>query len=61
MIIDAHAHFVPLSLLEELQDRKSEFPGVEIISKDGGIAFSFAGKPPTRPVSARTSCASAKR
>lgn len=51
MIIDAHAHFVPLSLLEELQDRKSEFPGVEIISKDGGIAFSFAGKPPTRPVS----------
>ncbi|MCB1493685.1 MAG: amidohydrolase [Rhodobiaceae bacterium] len=51
MIIDAHAHLVPPALLEELQDRRTDFPSVEIIAKDGGVSFSFAGKPATRPVS----------
>ncbi|MCO6381530.1 amidohydrolase family protein [Oceanicola sp. 502str15] len=51
MIIDAHAHLVPPALLEELQDRKSEFPSVEMTPKDGSLSFSFAGKKATRPVS----------
>jgi len=51
MIIDAHAHLVPPALLEELQDRKTEFPGVTMTPKDGSLSFSFAGKKPTRPVS----------
>ncbi len=51
MIIDAHAHLVPPSLLEELQDRRSDFPSVEMTPKDGSISFSFNGKKATRPVS----------
>lgn len=50
MIIDAHAHLVPPKLLEELQDRASEFPSVAITPKDGSVSFAFAGKKPTRPV-----------
>ena len=51
MIIDAHAHLVPPALLEELQDRRSEFPAVEMTPKDDSLSFRFAGKKPTRPVS----------
>jgi aminocarboxymuconate-semialdehyde decarboxylase len=51
MIIDAHAHLVPPALLQELQDRRTEFPSVEMTPKDGSLTFSFAGKKPTRPVS----------
>lgn len=51
MIIDAHAHLVPPSLLEELQDRAGDFPSVEITPKDGSVSFSFSGKKATRPVS----------
>jgi aminocarboxymuconate-semialdehyde decarboxylase len=51
MIIDAHAHLVPPSLLEELQDRATDFPAVAIAPKDGSVTFSFAGKKTTRPVS----------
>ena len=51
MIIDAHAHLVPPALLDELRDCRNDFPSVEMIEKDGSLAFSFAGKPATRPVS----------
>lgn len=51
MIIDAHAHLVPPALLEELQDRHSEFPSVVMTPKDDSLSFSFAGKKPTRAVS----------
>ncbi|GGE30790.1 amidohydrolase [Agaricicola taiwanensis] len=51
MIIDAHAHLVPPALLDELRDRRTEFPSVSMTEKDGSLAFSFAGKAPTRPVS----------
>lgn len=50
MIVDAHAHLVPPALLDELQDRRSEFPSVAMTPKDGSLAFSFAGKKATRPV-----------
>lgn len=51
MIIDAHAHLVPPSLLEELQDRAGDFPSVAITPADNSVSFSFAGKKATRPVS----------
>lgn len=51
MIIDAHAHLVPPALLDELRDRRQEFPSVTMTDKDGSLAFAFSGKPSTRPVS----------
>lgn len=51
MIIDAHAHLVPPALLDELRDRRQEFPSVTMTEKDGSLAFAFSGKPSTRPVS----------
>lgn len=50
MIIDAHAHFVPPALLDELRDRRSEFPSVAMTEVKDSIAFSFSGKKATRPV-----------
>ncbi len=50
MIIDAHAHYVPPALLDELRDRRTEFPSVEMIEAKDSLAFSFAGKKATRPV-----------
>ncbi len=52
MIIDTHAHYVPPSLLEELKDRRADFPSVGLIEAKGSLAFSFAGRKPTRPVAA---------
>ena len=50
MIIDAHAHFVPPELLDELRDRRTEFPSVELTDAKDSVAFSFSGKKATRPV-----------
>jgi aminocarboxymuconate-semialdehyde decarboxylase len=51
MIIDSHAHLVPPSLLEDIRANATKFPSVDLIEADGGsLAFSFAGKNPTRPV-----------
>jgi aminocarboxymuconate-semialdehyde decarboxylase len=50
MIVDAHAHFVPEALLDELRDRRGEFPSVEMAEEKGSLAFSFAGGKRTRPV-----------
>jgi len=50
MIIDAHAHYVPPALLDELRDRRTDFPSVEMIEAKDSLAFSFAGKKATRPV-----------
>ena len=51
MIIDAHGHLVPETLLDEIRARIDDFPSVELIEKENGtIAFSFTGKKPTRPV-----------
>lgn len=51
MIIDAHAHFVPPSLLQAIRDNANAFPSVKLIEDGGSIGFSFAGGKPTRPVS----------
>lgn len=48
MIIDAHAHLVPPSLVEAIKSEAGRFPSVRI-TEEGG--FAFCGKKPTRPVS----------
>lgn len=51
MIIDAHGHFVPQSLLAEIKARQAEFPSVSLATKsEHSLAFSFCGKDATRPV-----------
>jgi aminocarboxymuconate-semialdehyde decarboxylase len=51
VIIDSHAHLVPLSLLEAIRGQRARFPSVKLIEQEGSLAFSFAGAKPTRPVS----------
>jgi aminocarboxymuconate-semialdehyde decarboxylase len=52
MIIDAHAHFVPQALLDEVTSQRRQFPSVKVAVENGGIRFAFAGKEPKRPVPA---------
>jgi aminocarboxymuconate-semialdehyde decarboxylase len=51
MIVDCHAHLVPPALLDAVRKDAARFPSLKLIDKDGGLAFSFAGGKPTRPVS----------
>src|SRR5579872_5618843 len=51
MIVDAHAHLVPLELLAEIRKEKNRFPSVRQIEDAGGLALAFSGGKPTRPVS----------
>jgi aminocarboxymuconate-semialdehyde decarboxylase len=52
MIIDAHAHFVPQALLDDVTSQRRQFPSVKVAVENGGIRFAFAGKDPKRPVPA---------
>ncbi len=60
MIIDAHAHFVPSSLLDELTSGRPLFPSVKV-AVDGGVRLSFAGNEAKRPIPAGMSTAEARR
>jgi aminocarboxymuconate-semialdehyde decarboxylase len=60
MIIDAHAHFVPKALLDELTGGRRLFPSVKV-AVDGGVRLSFAGNDAKRPVPAGMSTADARR
>jgi len=51
MIVDAHAHLVPPELLSAIRKDAAKFPSVRQIEDSHGLAFSFAGAKPTRPVS----------
>jgi aminocarboxymuconate-semialdehyde decarboxylase len=51
MIVDCHAHLVPPDLLNAIRKDAARFPNVRQIDAEGGLAFSFAGAKPTRPVS----------
>jgi aminocarboxymuconate-semialdehyde decarboxylase len=51
MIVDCHAHLVPLELLSAIRNDAAKFPSVRLIEDAGGLAFAFAGGKPTRPVS----------
>ena len=56
MIIDAHAHFIPPSLLESIQDTLPSFPSVRLVhDNEGGFGFSFSGGNATRSVNKKLS------
>ncbi|HWG07199.1 MAG TPA: amidohydrolase family protein [Beijerinckiaceae bacterium] len=50
MIVDAHAHFVPPSLLDAIREKRQSFASVRLIEEGDSVGFSFAGSKPTRPV-----------
>ncbi|MGH6727612.1 MAG: amidohydrolase family protein [Pseudolabrys sp.] len=51
MIVDCHAHLVPAQLLAAIRKDAARFPHLRLIEDGGGLAFSFDGAKPTRPVS----------
>jgi aminocarboxymuconate-semialdehyde decarboxylase len=51
MIIDTHAHLVPVDLLAAIMRERATFPSVRVIEEGGSLAFAFGGGKPTRPVS----------
>src|SRR5215470_4098612 len=51
MIVDCHAHLVPPDLLSAIRNDAARFPNVRQLEDGGGLAFAFAGRKPTRPVS----------
>ena len=60
MIIDAHAHFVPQTAIDEALTQKA-FPSVTAVNENGGIRFAFAGQDPKRPVPAGMSDVARRR
>jgi aminocarboxymuconate-semialdehyde decarboxylase len=50
MIVDAHAHLVPKELISSIQKEHARFPSLQLIEEPDGLAMSFAGSKPTRPV-----------
>ena len=50
MIVDAHAHLVPKELISTIQKERGRFPSLQLIEEPDGLAMSFAGSKPTRPV-----------
>jgi aminocarboxymuconate-semialdehyde decarboxylase len=51
MIVDSHAHLVPPDLLTAIRKDAAKFPSVKQTETDHGVALSFAGGKPIRPVS----------
>ena len=50
MIIDTHAHILPQSTLDELNNQTKKFPSIELLTKDDKFQLSFNQKAPTRPI-----------
>src|SRR4029078_2734455 len=61
MIVDCHAHLVPPDLLAAIRNDAARFPNVRQIEDGGSLAFAFAGRKPTRPVSKPLSDIPARR
>jgi len=51
MIVDCHAHLVPLDLLAAIRNDAARFPNVRQIEDGESLAFAFVGGRATRPVS----------
>src|SRR5882762_4921796 len=51
MIVDCHAHLVPPDLLAAIRKDAAKFPSIKQTETDHGVALSFAGGKPIRPVS----------
>jgi aminocarboxymuconate-semialdehyde decarboxylase len=60
MIIDAHAHFVPQELIDDLTSGRQRFPSVKI-SDQGGVRLAFANADAKRPIPAGMAAADARR
>jgi len=51
MIIDAHAHYVPSSIIETLQSGSlRQFPSIKMAVEGEAVRFAFAGNEPKRPI-----------
>jgi aminocarboxymuconate-semialdehyde decarboxylase len=54
MAIDAHSHFTPHAVIEQLQRSPASFPNIQLRDLgEGRFAFAFPDLPPTRPMSPR--------
>ncbi len=60
MIIDAHAHFVPQELIDDLTSGRHRFPSVKVSDK-GGVRLAFANADAKRPIPAGMATAEARR
>jgi aminocarboxymuconate-semialdehyde decarboxylase len=52
MIVDAHAHFVPPALLDDLKAQRHGFPSVKVTVANDNVVMSFGGDAAKRPVPA---------
>ena len=50
MIIDAHAHFVPQPLIDDLVGNKHPAKSVKISVENGGVRLAFGGNDAKRPI-----------
>ena len=50
MIVDTHAHYLPQELLEDLNNRSTDFPSIECLNEDNTWKLGFAGGALTRPI-----------
>ncbi len=53
MAIDTHAHFIPQAMLEDLRNRISDFPNIDLVEQSGSFQLAFAGGSPSRPIMGR--------
>src|SRR5262245_4460783 len=61
VIIDTHAHVVPVSLIETLRAEQRIFPSVRLITEGDVARMAFAGEAPTRPITPRLSDLQARK
>lgn len=53
-VVDAHSHFTPRAVVEQLQRTPAAFPHIELQDQgEGRFAFVFPDLPPTRPMTPR--------
>ena len=50
MIVDTHAHYLPQAMLEDLNNRGSDFPNIDCLNEDNIWKLGFSGGPLTRPI-----------
>src|ERR1044071_4764983 len=54
MVVDAHSHFTPRSIIEQLHGSAGTFPSVQVKDYgEGRFGFIFPDSPPTRPMQPR--------
>ena len=61
MIIDAHAHFVPQALIDDLTSGRHGSPSVSVSVEGGGVRLAFAGNDAKRPIPSGMSTAEARQ